>query len=786
MEEIKYIQEYEKEENLPSFDKDKFLTVLKKLVPWIILLFVIAGLTAYLVVRYTKPLYESKSVLKLDIKREASILGLNPIDEEQTYDNLLSEIELLESRLFYNKILDAVDLDISVYTIGDILIDERYKNAPFHVDYHLKNSKVYDVPFRVEIINSEEYYITYSLEGKEHNSKQEFGETIETADFTIKLTLGPEFDPSSKDREFFFTINSRQSQLNYIEENFNVQPLKLNTNTIEISFQDYNKQKARDMVNAIDTIYLNYTREQKTKANSQKIDFLNQQLNETEQRLSDFETYFEDFIITNKTTDLKNNLDQTIRSLSEIDSQRYILRVRLNRLQELKAGLDSGKQVHIGITDFPILPPTVREDIEELNQRLEESESILLSYNKNTQAYRKRINEIENIYQRVNHYITDYIDELEQQLNELRRRKARLERDFVELPSKNTDYSKSERYYSLYEEFYLTLMQKKAEFQLAMAGTVTDFKILAPATIPADPLKPKKELIYGIGLVAWVVITFFMIGIGYLSFNRITGLEEVERLTDIPVLGTIPFYSSGKMPVAKLVISKNTQSALGEAFRSLRTNMQFILPKTKGTLVSVSSTVSGEGKTFVGLNLAGIFAVSGKKALIVDVDLRKPKLNKVFGNTDPNKGLSTILIEKHELDECIIKTDIENLEVLTTGPIPPNPSELIMSREMDRLLKQIRKKYDIVFLDTPPVGIVTDGILVMKNTDLQMYILRNEYSRSQFVSYIEKTNSIHKFKHLYLIVNGLKKGQGVHYGYGYGSGYYREKKPGLISRIFNG
>ena len=784
MEKANKIQNFENQDRVITFDPDKFSSVLKILIPWILVLFFAAITIAFLAIRYTKPLYESKSILKLDIKSEASVFGLNEIGEEQSYNNLLSEIELLKSKLFYNKIIDAVNLKVNVFTIGNILDDERYKNAPFDVDYKIEDPNVYDLRFRVEILNANEFNLSYTLYNKNYNNNHKFEEIIHSNAFEFTILKTEHFDPNAKDSEFFFRINSRNSLLDYIEKNFSVQPLKLNTNTIEISFKDYNKQKARDMANAIDTIYLTYSKEEKTKANAQKIKFLNEQLETTEKRLSDFEDYFEDFIIDNKSTDLQNNIKSTISLMNSIDSQRYLLQIKLSRLEELKNKLDSGNQINLGINDLNILPNEVIEQISELNELLEQSESILLSYNRNTQAYRIRTSEIKHVYQRIFDFINEYIADIKIQLKNQTFQKARLERNFVELPSKNTEYSKSQRYYSLYEEFYLSLMQKKAEFQLALAGIVTDFKILSPATIPNDPLKPQRSLIYGISIVAWIVVTFFMVGIGYLSFNKITSIHEVERLTDIPVLGSIPKYTQGKMPVAKLVVGKQSKSAIGEAFRTLRTNMQFIIPKGSGITISISSTVSGEGKSFIGVNLAAIFALSGKKVLLMDVDMRKPKLNKVFNPASDELGVSTILIGKNKVNDCIIQTGIENFDVLLAGHIPPNPSELIMSSEMDSLLHKLKKSYDYIIIDTPPIGIVTDGILIMKKTNIQTYIVRSEYSKSQFIDYLEKTNSIHHFNYLYIILNSVKSTSGVNYGYGYGSGYYRERKDNFFQKLF--
>ena len=783
MEDLKFIQEIEQDDKGISFDQDRFIVVLKKSFPWILFLLLAAVIISYLSIRYTKPLYESSSILKLNIKRDASILGLEEYDEEQVFNSLSSEIELLKSRLFFNKIIDALDLDVSIYTIGKILLDERYNNPPFTVEKRIKNQRIYNIPFRVDIINTIQFNLSYEVDGKSYESTYNFGEKIQTDFFDFEIRLTEFYEHGIQDNEFYFYVYSRQYLLDYIAENMSVNPLNLNANTIQISFKGYNLHKARNLVNAIDTIYLNYTQAEKNKSNSQRIEFLNQQLESTEQKLSDFENYFERFIISNKSVDLNSNLSETIEMLNALDSQEYLVKNRQLRLEELQEEIVAGYQINLVISDYRALPKNMLDEINSLNELIEKRDGILISHNENTLVYRKLSEEIKILYDRVKRFITEYNDELNQRLILISEKRKELESQFVGMPSKNTEYSKSQRYYALYEGFYLSLMQKKAEFQLAIAGTVTDFKILSGASFPTEPLKPQKYMIYGIGIVSWLVVAFFIIGFGYLSFNKITGIHELERLTQIPVLGTIPFYNNEKLKVSKIIVQKESKSAISEAFRSLRTNMKFVLPENGCIISSISSTVSGEGKTFIALNLAAVFALSGKKILLMDMDLRKPKFNKIFDDIPNEKGISTILIGKDKVDDCLIPSGIDNLDLLASGPVPPNPSELIMSERSDSMFNDLRSRYDLIFMDTPPVGIVTDGLLVMKKADIKIYIVRPEYSKRVFVNFLEKINALHEFSHLYIIVNGAKRGKGIHYGYGYGSGYYRDERKHWLTRV---
>ncbi len=773
--ESKYIPEAE--EKIVSLDIDKLINTFLKLLPWLSILLIGALVISYIYLRYTKPVYESSSVLKLDIKNEVSVLGLIPQDEDQNVKTISSEIELLKSRLFFSKIIKELNLGVTVYTIGQVLVDERYKSAPFDVQYQIKNAAIYDVPIYVEIINAKTYRINFTVGGRSVSGKYNFGETVDNDFLRFRLTTTAFYHPGYEDVKLFFLINSEQALENYLGNNLNVQPINLNANTIEISFKDNNQFKARDLVNAIDTIYLNYTKAEKSKANNQKIEFIDEQLKTTESKLNEFEDYFENFTIQNKTTDLDNTLNKSIGLLNSIDSDQYYLRRKLTRLNEIRDSLESGKAVAITLEDQQLLPGSLQQEIKEINDLKQKKYILAQSYNPNTQAYQKLEGESDFLTGNLKKSLDEYISNLRDQQTYLHDQHNYYENKFLSIPSKNTEYGKIQRYYKLYEDFYLSLMQKKAEFQLALAGTVTDFKILSPAYLPQKPLSPDRWMVYGISLVAWFIFSFFLVGFLYLINNKINSQEEMERLTTLPILGSIPFYTMEKLKESKLIIDKNSRSAISEAFRALRTNLQFLKTKNKNLIISLSSTVSGEGKTFIAINIAAVLALSQKKVILVDLDMRKPKIHSIF-NTDNTHGVSTVLSGQDKIENCIIPSGVMNCDILVAGPVPPNPSELILSEEFDYLLNYLSSQYDMVILDTPPVGLVTDGVLVMKKSDVQLFILREGVSNRKFLEGFEKLNHIHGFSNLAFVLNAIKISRRSHYGsgYGYGYGYYAEKK----------
>lgn len=759
---------------LNSIDYDKLGSVFRRNLLWIFAILFLTNFIAYLYIRYTKPVYESYSDLKLDVKSETGLLDFGRIKENKNLNNISGEIELIRSKLFFNKVIEAVDLSITYFAEGKVNDDERYQNSPFEVRGKLKDDTFSDQQIKVEILNSKQYKLKYTVNGTEKNQTFDFGQKVENDFFNFSIYPTRNYDPLSSNGNYYFIFNSERALFNYLSNNLAVEPLNLNANTIRLSFTDHNRYKAKDLVNAIDTLYLNYTQEEKNKANKQRIEFLNQQLTQTEVRLEAYENYIEDFTISNKTLNLRDDMGKAILMMEEIDSQKVAINKEINYLSSLEKSLEDEESLLVRLPNDTPNATETNAAIERLNTLLSDRTLLLSSYNTNTYAVARKNQEIDLVKESIAENIARYKSTATKELERLNRRQEILSENFKALPSKSTEYGKAKRNFSLYEEFLLSLMQSKAEFEIARAGTVTDFKILSSATLPSNPIYPNVLIIYGIGIVSGFVFSFFFIGFRYLLHNKISSLNEVERLSKAPVLGVVPYYKHEKMNVSKLIVDKNPKSAISESLRSIRTNMEFMSAKKDKKIISVTSTVSGEGKTFIAINMGAIIALSKQKVVIVDLDMRKPKVHKAFSQDNSNKGVSTILIGRHTGFECIRKTSIPGLDYIPSGPTPPNPSELILNDELDELLDDLKEQYDIIIVDTPPVGIVTDGILVMRKSDLPIYVVRADFSKKAFLKDVNKLVTVNKFNNMALILNSLSHGQGYGYGYGSNNHYYEE------------
>jgi len=747
-----------------NIDFNKFRIIIQNNVLWILLIFVLANAASILYVRYTKNLYESESEIKLDVKQDATELGIREITQDKNINLISGEIETIQSKLFLNNVIDSLDLHVSYFSIGQLLNYELYKSSPFKVSFISLSPTLHNIPFFIEQKNSSEFGLRIGETGEQVTGS--FDKPLTLKGCILVISLKP-FAQFQNDIDYSFIFNSREVLLEYLKNNLTVEPLNFNAKTIKVSFTDNNPLKARDLVNGIDSLYLRYSNEQKNLANKQKIDWLANELSQIEKKMGGYEDYFEDFTLKNRTSDLKEDLKTTILQINRIDSQRFELTKRINEINQVIDNLATG-DFFFNISQRSTLPTFLNANIERLKILYLEMDNMKLSYNENTLAFKQKEQEIETIQKRVQNELISLKASWLKQAQELNTAKQRLESAFIGMPDKNTQFNKNERFYKLYEEFYLTLMQHKSEFEIAQAGSTPDFKLLSTANLPVKPISPNKPILYGIGFVAGIVLNIFLIGILYLANDKITSVSEVERFTSIPMLGVIPALR--KQNGTTLHIIEQPKSMVSEAIRTLRTNLDFFSVNTSKKVIAISSTVSGEGKSFIAMNLGGIMALSKKKVVLLDLDMRKVKTHSPSATSDPTKGISTILIRKNLWKECIVKTPLENFDFIPSGPQPPNPSELLLNGEFAHMLDDLKTEYDFILMDTPPVGLVTDGIMAMKRADISIYIFRANYSKKDFMLNLKRIVKVNKFTNVTTLVNAVPV---THERY-YGSGYYEE------------
>lgn len=750
-----------------SIDLDKLGMIFRKHSTWLVLIFLASNLSAYIYLRYTKNVYESSSELKLDIKQDASELGIKAIVEDQNQNIIYGEIEQIRSKFFFERLIDSMNLGVSYYMEGKVLSEELYGRSPVRVTFANARA-LQDKPIYLSFEAPNRF--TIRLEN-ERQIEGVFEKPFTLQGATLTLFKTPQYDYNHEGK-YYFVINSRESLLAYLQKHTTVEPLNFNANTIRISFKDYDARKAHDIVRTIDSVYLQYSYQQKNQANTQKINWLNNELGTLESKMEDFENYFETFTIENKSSDLNQELKKTIAAIFQVDSQRFYMSRRIAEINQLSDRLTTNNFT-LAYSQRQLLPEYISKKFDDVQRLQQEQEKLALSYNENTFAYRQKEKEYSQVRNEVFVQLAELKKDLLKNLGELNLRKEKLEKEFAALPDKSTQFAKNQRFYKLYEEFYLTMMQSKAQFEIAQAGSTPDFKILSSATLPRNPISPKRSLIFSIGFVAGIVAGFFFLGFLYIINDKITNAQEIERAVALPLLGVIPMsHHTTRTPFH---ILDNPKSMVSEAIRSLRTNLDFFTAGGNKKIIALSSTISGEGKSFLALNLGGVIALSKKKVVLLDLDMRKPKTRLPFHIPDSQKGVSTALISRFNILDCVVQTGLEYFDYVPAGPLPPNPSELLLNGDFSKVLTQLKEVYEFVIIDTPPVGLVTDGIMAMKKADVSIYVIRANYTKKEFLDNLKRTLQIHKLNNLSVVLNALPTSKKM-YGYGYYEDHTAQKK----------
>ncbi|MEI6764146.1 MAG: polysaccharide biosynthesis tyrosine autokinase [Bacteroidota bacterium] len=790
-----------------ELDLKLLLFIARKNIYFPIIFIIIAIIGAVLYLRYTHPVYESNSIIQIQTNEEANkILGVQDMGSES---ELPRKIEVMRSFTFLQRVTSKLPLDIGYFTKGTILDYEQYNGTPYRINALVKNQTIYGVSVFIRFYDGDKASIGYTLPDK----------TRREQDFSIKDKVStPEFDFTLQTidyaklygnsnlltDEYFFVINKPEQIVNEISSNLVVSVMNDAAQTIEVKYQDRNPFKATDIVNTITQEFRNYDIEKKAESSNSILSFIDSRLGyvydsllRSEERLQDFKSRYKlDSSVSRplptlytRLNDYENelvNIELEASSLDEIaKSLRENPNIDIYKLIALTSGYDFKGTISgtlISLRDLLVKREQLLYDVTEqsgqiknIDYQISIQKKLLLESISTLKA--NNVNRKSNI----NKMIEDYEKKLVRKEDGY---------DAVELSS-------LQRMFTINEKFYNQLIEKKVEYSINKAGFVSQNEILKKSEVNAVPVSPNKKKVYIVCLIAALLLGIGIIILKYVLFNEIVTVNDITKYTDTPVLGIVPKYKS-VIPVSQLIVDKHPKSLIAESLRSIRTNLQFFnnLPGSK--IIAITSTVSGEGKTFFAINLAGVIAFSNKRVIVIDLDLRRPKIH--IGLGAPNvKGMSTILAQRDTIEDCIYKSNVPNLDFITAGPVPPNPSELIFSDITDKVMAELKLKYDFIIIDNPPVGLVTDGMKSLQIADFPIYVFKADYSKRFYVQNLDRLVEETKITKISLILNSVEPPEtkygyknnykyGYGYGYIYGYGYYdedmvEERKRSIFQKI---
>ncbi|MCX6224041.1 MAG: polysaccharide biosynthesis tyrosine autokinase [Bacteroidia bacterium] len=757
---------------------------------WFVLSVAIFGSSAYLLTRYSVPQYYVQATLLVqqDKKSAGGIQLFQDMDLFGQQKNIQNEIGIVKSWTLARRALGELNLETTCVVVGRWTERQLYDYIPFKVTTGPNPQYMAGVKIGVTILSDTEYQL--EIDGDHNiNVKQQFNQPYQNGNFNFIVSLNPNFDPKSlpnflRTNKYYFVVNNLDRLAYSFQARLGVALTDKMSSMLKLSIQGPNGRQAVDYLNTLMKEYIQSSLDLKNQTAANTVKFIDDQLSGLKDTLKEAEISLQDFRSRNKVinisaegTTIMNEIDRLAqeKALSDIQVQYYSYLLNYLKSNENFANIMAPSTM--GISD-----QMLTSLISTLVQLSNEKTSLEYSAKENNPALVKVNMLIKNNQETLTENVKNIVYNAKLKQTDVNRRITRLNSRIQELPATERQLATITRKFELQNSIYTFLLQRRAEAGITQAANVPDQMIIDQARADAVyKVSPKNYRNYAIGVLLGLFFPMLILILKDFLNHSVQEKSDVERLTNVPIIGTIG-HNKRDNKVPSIVYPR---SSIAESFRAVRTNLQFSLFEEGHKVVMVTSSTSGEGKSFVALNMAGIFSVSNKKAVVVGLDLRKPTIQKFLDF--PNKeGVSTYIIGRSTLDNIINPTEFPNLSVITSGPVPPNPAELFETKQFAELINELRARFDYIILDTPPVALVTDAMLIARHADATLFVVRQKYTHRSALSFVDEMKNKPHIKHLSILINdvvvpkyyGYKYGYGYGYGYGkgYGSGYYTDDK----------
>ena len=779
--------------------------------PWFVGTVIVCLIAAYVYLYIATPVYNiSATVLIKDDKKggnSSNVAGLDElgisglITSSQSIDN---EIEVLRSKTLVKEVVNYLNLYVTYQDGDQIPSKELYKTSPVQVNMTPQEAEKLKTNVVIEMVLQPQggLDVNVTMEDKEIQKHfEKLPAILPTNQGTLSFFQTTDSVPLANNEELSSPIQDARHITAIISQpmnvargycgNLSIEPASKTTSVVTISLKNSSLQRGQDFINQLLEMYNRNTNNDKNEIAQKTEEFIDERISIISKELGSTEADLETFKRDAGITDLSSDAQIALTGNAEYEKKQVENRTQISLVEDLKK--------YLGHSEYEVLPSNVglkdmalAAQIDRYNEMLIERKRLLRTSTENNPAIINLDTSIRATKANVQATLEGTLQGLFITKADLDREAKRYMRRISNAPGQERQYVSIARQQEIKAGLYLMLLQKREENAIMLAATANNAKIIDEAIADVIPVSPKRSIIYLAALVLGIAIPVVVIFLIDLTKFKIEGRADVEKLTSVPVVGDIPLTDEKNTKDGSIAVFENQNNLMSETFRNIRTNIQFMLQNDKKVIL-VTSTVSGEGKSFTSANLAISLSLLGKKVVIVGLDIRKPGLNKVFNLSSKEKGITQYLANPEmDLMSLVQSSDVnKNLYILPGGTVPPNPTELLARDGLDKAIEILKKNFDYVILDTAPIGMVTDTLLIGRVADLSAYVCRADYTHKAEYTLINELFHEQKLPNLCTIINGvdLKKRKygyyygygkyGKHYGYGkrygYGYGYGQEK-----------
>jgi tyrosine-protein kinase Etk/Wzc len=784
---------------LPNQEID-YLKIAKILISrwyWIAASLIICLSVSYIYLWYTPKTYATSATLKIEEKKTefSDLVGVISSNDRGP-SKIQSETFVLQSRTLILSAIKDLDYRISFYIAGRVRTTEVYPQHPLSIQLLKFDSlNFYRDLITYKPVNDNSFELSYSINGKLTNQRFSYNSPVSIGNTAFSIKYPGDLP---KNTIFLFKFNIPEDFVGRVRGGLRTSEVVRNSNVLSLQETDSNPQFAADILNALMKEYLNHDRDQKTESATQMIRFIDDQLASLSKNVQGSENSIATFKKNSKIMDVSASAGNEYNMIKDLETQRSILNIQSLAINQLKDQIAKEKDnINLNFSIQGNNDPSLAALATRLENLLTERNTLLKTFTSGSQTIKDINQQVLQIKNTALNNINSLSANINKNIAYLDSQLALENQKLSTFPTAERDMISLKRNFDINDKVYSFLSEKRLDAQISRSAILPGASIVEPAQANFGPVSPDERSINRTAIIAGI-----MIGLGLIIIVRIMNpfifdKETVESLTTIPIIGVIrKFPEEIDENNSQILAISRPKSVFAESVRAVRTNLSFVATENKSKMICITSEVAGEGKSFVTVNLSSTLSLIDKKIILIAADLRRSRLHKTFNMTN-DKGLSNYLANQCGSSEIIRPTSQPNLDIILSGPVPPNPSELLHSERMKILIGELKEKYDIIMVDTAPVGLVSDSVPLIRMSDINIFVIRSGKSKFYAASVPQRLANEYSLKNTVIILNAFAENplharyyttkftgesHGTHYYYysdysGYeGSDYYVDKK----------